>query len=101
MGIGKFFKDSFSDMKASAAAQHEVSKAELAAVKAESRATFEENRGHNSYARAKDMSKKSWEEAHMSPAERSAKMQQEREERIAEASARIDAANARYEAAKK
>ena len=42
MGIKKFFKDAFHDMKESAKAQHEVDKANLAAVKAESKANFEE-----------------------------------------------------------
>ena len=37
MGIKKFFKDAFADMKANAKAQHEVDKANLAAVKAESK----------------------------------------------------------------
>ena len=42
MGIKKFFKDAFADMKASTKAQHEVDKANLAAVKAESKAQWEE-----------------------------------------------------------
>ena len=37
----------------------------------------------------------------MSPAERTAKMNAEREEKLAQAKQRIDAANERYEAAKK
>ena len=41
VGLGKAFKS----MKASAKAQHEVDKAEFEAVKAESKANFEENRG--------------------------------------------------------
>lgn len=76
----KFFKKAFSDMKASAKAQHEVDKANFEAAKAESRAT--------------------WEEAKMSPSAHQAKMQQEREEQIAVAKARTEAANARIEAAK-
>lgn len=58
MGIKKFFKEAFSDMKADAKAQHEVDKANLEAVKAESKANFEENRGSRTYARAKAESKK-------------------------------------------
>ena len=76
----KFFKKAFADMKASAKAQHEVDKANFAAVKAESEAT--------------------WEEAKMTPAQRQAKMQREREQQIADANARTAAANARIEEAK-
>lgn len=47
MGIKNFFKNAFSDMKQSAKDQHEVDKATFQAVKAESRANFEENRGKN------------------------------------------------------
>ena len=101
MGIKKFFGKAFGDMKESAIAQHEVDKAEFAAAKAEAKANFEENRGHNTYAKAKADAKKSWDDAHMSPSERAAKMQEEREAKTAEAKARTEAANARYEAAKK
>ena len=38
-------------------AQHELDKANFEAVKAESKANFEENRFHNSLARAKEQSK--------------------------------------------
>jgi len=99
--VGSFFKKAFSDMKESAQAQHEVDKAEFAAAKAEAKANFEENRFHNTYAKAKADAKKSWDDAHMSPAERAAKMQEERDGRIAEANARTEAANERYENAKK
>jgi hypothetical protein len=97
MGIKSFFKKAFSDMKKSAKAQHEVDKAEFQAVKAESKANFEENRGRNTYARAKADSKKVWNDAHMSPSERSAKEQKTREERITEAKKRTDAANQRID----
>lgn len=100
MGIKQFFKKAFGDMKESAKAQHEVDKANLAATKAESKANFEENRGRNTLAKAKADAKKNWDEAHMSPEERTAKMQEERERQIAEANARTAAANARYEEAK-
>ncbi|MBQ8429583.1 MAG: hypothetical protein IJX30_05765 [Clostridia bacterium] len=96
-----FFKKAFSDMKANAKAQHEVDKANLEAVKAESKANFEENRGHNTYAKAKADAKKSWDDAHMSPAQRQEKMQQEREQQIADAKARTAAAQERIDAAKK
>lgn len=99
--MGDFFKKAFEDMKESAKAQHEVSKAQFEAVKAESKANFEENRGHNTFMKAKADAKKNWDDAHMSPAERNAKMQEEREKQIAEAKARTTAANERYEAAKK
>ena len=101
MGIKQFFKKAFSDMKASAKAQHEVDRAEFAAAKAEAKANFEENRGRNTFAKAKADAKKTWEDAHMSPAERTAKEQETREAKIAEAEARIEAANARYDEAKK
>ena len=75
MGIKKFFKDAFADMKANAKAQHEVDKANLAAVKAESKAQ--------------------WEEAKMSPKARQAKMQKEREKQIKEANERKELADER------
>ena len=81
MGIKAFFKKAFSDMKASTKAQHEVDKANLAAAKAEAKAN--------------------WEEAKMSPSQRQAKMQQEREAQIAEANERRAAAEARISATKK
>ena len=99
--IGQFFTNAFSDMKESAKAQHEVDKANFEAVKAESKANFEENRFHNSLARAKEQSKKSWEDAKMSPSERTKKMQEEREAKLKEAQERKAAAEERYEKAKK
>lgn len=101
MGIKEFFKKAFGDMAKSTAAQREVDRAEFARVKAESRASFEEHRGHNTYAKAKADAKKSWDDAHMSPAQRAAKEQEARDARIAAAKAATEAANARYEAAKK
>ncbi|MBE5755097.1 MAG: hypothetical protein E7341_00245 [Clostridiales bacterium] len=98
--IGRFFKKSFSDMGESAKAQHEVDKANLAAVKAESKANFEENRGTNTFRKAKEIGKQSWDDAHMTPAERTAKTREEQQKQIEEANARIKAANERYEAAK-
>lgn len=80
MGIKKFFKDAFADMKASTMAQHEVDKANLAAVKAESKAQ--------------------WEEAKMSPKARQAKMQEDREKQIAEANERKAIADERIRKAK-
>ena len=88
-------------MRRSAKAQHEVDKAEFEAAKAESRANFEENRGRNTYARAKANAKKSWDDAHMSPSQRAEKEQEERDARIAEAKERTEQVNARYDAAKK
>ena len=101
MGINAFFKKAFGDMKESAKAQHEVDKAEFEAVKAESKASFEENRFHNTYAKAKADAKKNRDDAHMSPSERAAKEQEARDTRIAEAKKRTEEANARYSAAKK
>lgn len=81
MGIKEFFKNAFSDMKASAKAQHEVDKAQFEAAKAESKAQ--------------------WEEAKMTPAKQQALMQKARDEQIAAAKERTATANARYEATKK
>ena len=99
--MANFFKKAFSDMKESAKAQHELDKAQFEAVKAESRANFEENRAHNTFKRAKADAKKSWDDAHMSPSERAAKVKAAHEAKIAEANERREAANARYEEAKK
>lgn len=96
-----FFKKAFSDMKESTKAQHQVDKANFEVAKAESLANFEENRGRNSFARAKADAKRHWDDAHMSPSERAARMQEERNAQIAQANARTAAANARYDAAKK
>ena len=68
-----FFKKAFNDMKESAKAQHEVGKANFEAVKAESKANFEENKFHNTFAKAKADAKKNWDDARMSPAERAEK----------------------------
>lgn len=95
-----FFKRAFKDMVASAKAQHEVDKANFAAAKAEARANFEENRGSNTWKKAKAQAKQSWDEAHMTPAERTVKTREEQQKQIAEANQRIAEANARYEAAK-
>ena len=100
MGIKKFFKDAFNDMKEGAKKQHEVDRANIKAVKAESKANFEENRGKNSIKKAKAGAKKVWDDAHMSPEERKAKMNEEREIQIAKAKKREEDAVARYEKAK-
>ena len=78
--IGDFFANAFSDMKASAKAQHEVDKANFAAAKAESRAQ--------------------WEEAKMSPKARSRKMQEDRKKEIDEANERKAIADERIRKAK-
>ena len=80
MGIKQFFKNAFGDMKASAKAQHEVDKAQLEAVKTESKAQ--------------------WEEAKMTPAGRQALMQDQRDQQIAEAKERTAAAQERIDLAK-
>lgn len=96
----KFLKKAFNDMKESAKAQHEVDKANFAAVKAESKANFEENRATNTFRKAKEDSKKVWDEAHMTPSERTAKVRAEQQQAIEEANARTAKANERYENAK-
>ena len=95
-----FFKGAFSDMKESAKAQHQVDKANFNAVKAEAKASFEENRGKNTFKKAKEQVKQSWDDAHMSPAERTAKTRLEQQKQIEEANERIKLANERYENAK-
>ena len=81
MGIKAFFKKAFADMKESTKAQHEVDKANWNAAKAEAKAN--------------------WEEAKMTPAQRQAKMQEERDAQIAAANERRASADARIDAAKK
>lgn len=100
MGIKEFFKKAFSDMKESAKEQHKVDKANFAAAKAEARANFEENCGTNTFRKAKADAKKTWDDAHMSPSERSRKVQEKREAQIKAANERIEAANERYNNAK-
>lgn len=78
----KFFKSAFQDMKDSAKAQHAVDKANFAAVKAESRASFEEM------------------EAQSSPKAHKAAQQAKREAQLKEAAERRAAAEARIQAAK-
>ena len=95
-----FLKKAFKDMGESAKAQHKVDKANFEAAKAEAKANFEENRGTNTLKKAKAQAKQSWNDAHMSPAERTAKIRAEQEKQLEEANARIQAANERYAAAK-
>lgn len=95
-----FFKKAFKDMKESAKAQHKVDKANFEAVKAESKANFEENRGKNTFKKAKADSKKVWDDAHMTPSQRNAKMQEEREAQIKSANERKQEAEERYQKAK-
>ena len=99
LGVG--LVKAFKDMKKCAIARHKVDKAEFAAVKAESKAFFEENRGRNTFARAKAQGKQSWDDAHMTPSQRAAKDQEERDARIAAAEERIERAKERYEEARK
>lgn len=81
MGIVEFFKKAFADIKQSAKDQHEVDKANLAAVKAESKAQ--------------------WEEAKRTPKQQQEAMRQKQEEQIAAAKQREAEANERIAAAKK
>ena len=97
---GRGLKKVFKDMGESARAQHEVDKANFAAAKAEAKANFEENRGTNTFRRAKEQAKKSWNDAKLSPAERTAKTREEQIKQIIDANERIKLANKRYEAAK-
>ena len=97
---GRGLKKAFKDMAENAKAQHEVDKANFAAAKAEARANFEENRGTNTFRRAKEQAKQSWDDAHMTPAERTARTREEQQRQIAEANERIRLANEKYEAVK-
>lgn len=81
--MGDFFKKAFNDMKESARAQHEVDKANLAAVKAESKAQWEEAKAIGN------------------PETSKAKIQAERDAQIAQANERNAAANERINNAKK
>lgn len=83
MSIKTFFKNAFSDMREDAKAQHKVDKANLAAVKAESKANWEQ---------AKAMGKSET---------RKAVMQAQRDEQIAEANKRKAEAEARMSNIKK
>ena len=78
--ITQFFKNAFADMKRSTKEQHEVDKAEFAAVKAEAKANFEE--------------------ARMSPSAQADLRRAEQAKRIEEANARREAAEARTAHAK-
>lgn len=95
-----FLKKAFKDMAESAKAQHEVDKANFQAVKAESRANFEENRGTNTLKKAKTDAKQHWEDAKISSTERTAKLREKQKLEIEEANARFAVANQRYENAK-
>lgn len=77
-----FFKKAFSDMKESAGAQHEVDKANLQAVKAESKAQWEEAK------------------AAVSPGTHKKLMEEKRNEQIKEAHRRLLDAEKRIEKAK-
>ena len=99
LGVG--LVKAFKDMKKCAIARHKVDKAEFAAVKAESKAFFEEHRGRKTFARAKAQGKQSWDDAHMTPSQRAAKDQEERDARIAAAEERIERAEERIEDARK
>ena len=95
-----FLKKAFKDMKENAKAQARVDKANFAAAKAEAKAIFEENRGSNTFKKAKAQAKKSWEDAKLSPKQRSEKVRAEQVKQIEEANARIESANKRYSVAK-
>ena len=95
-----FLKKAFKDMAESAKAQHSVDKANFAAAKAEARANFEENRGSNTYKRAKAIAKQSWDDAHMSPSERTEKLRAQQAEQIENANKRREEAEARLAAAR-
>ena len=88
-----FLKKAFKDMKENAKAQHEVDKANFAAAKAEAKANFEENRGSNTFKKAKENAKESWGYAKLTPAQKQELMRQNQK-------AEIEAARIREEDAK-
>lgn len=98
--IGGFFKKAFGDMKQSAKEQHEVDKANFQAAKAEAKANFEENRGTNTFRKAKADAKKTWDEAHMSPSQRREMTREKQQKQIEEANVRKAAAEEKYERVK-
>lgn len=75
MGLKNFFKKAFADMKEDAKAQHELDKANFNATKAEAKAQ--------------------WETAKRTPEELRTARQLEREEQIANAKAREEAAKSK------
>lgn len=90
-----FFRRAFRQMRENAKAQHEVDKANLEAVKAESKAQFEENRGTNTLKRAKENASASWAYAKMSTDEKIAMERQKQSIEVAEANVRKSEAEAR------
>lgn len=93
----EFLKKAFKDMKDSAKTQHEVDKANLAAVKAESKANFEENRGSNTFKKAKEDAKAIWDEAKLSSNERQEMMRDVQQKQIEEANERKHVAEEKLE----
>ena len=83
MSIINFFKKAFGDMKEAARAQHQVDKANFAAVKAESKAQFEEAMAVGNPETMKKIQK------------------EQRDAQIKEANERIAAAQKRIDEAKK
>lgn len=83
MSIINFFKKAFGDMKESARAQHQVDKANFAAVKAESKAQFEEAKAIGNPETMKKI------------------QEEQRDAQIKEANERIAAAQKRIDEAKK
>lgn len=95
-----FLKKAFKDMAESAKNQHAVDKANFEAVKEESKANFQENRGCNTLKMAKENAKLSWEDAKLSPSQRQEKIRAEQQKQIAAANERAAAAKARCKNAK-
>lgn len=95
-----FFKRAFRHMIESAYEQHEVDKANFEAVKAESKANFEENRGTNTLKRAKENAKENWDYAHLSISEKQAIQKKRQQKEIEDANTRTVLANERIEKAR-
>ncbi len=95
-----FFKKAFREMGENAKEQHKVDKANFKAVKAESKANFEENRGKNTFKRAKENAKEYWNYAKLSNKEKRELKQKELEKELEDANVRILKAESRIEKAK-
>lgn len=96
-----FFKKALREMKESAKLQHEVDKANFNATKVEAKAHFEEHRGTNTFKKAKEDAKASWEYAKLSPSQKREMEFEKRQNEINEANERIINANNRIADAKK
>lgn len=88
MSERNIIKEGFESMKQSAREQSKIDKANFEAEKANAKANFEENRGKNTFRKAKQNAHESWERAKLNPEEK----ERERSEKRAR---ELEAANKR------